>query len=221
MQFQERLKSFVLRKGRLTAHQKEALSNFKDKYLIDDSFKLDTLRTNKVIALDIGFGSGETTIHLARSSPEITVLGAEVYLSGIGTVLSKASLEGLENIKILHGDVLPFLEDRVPDEFFDLVVMLYPDPWPKRKHHKRRLIKEDFLSLIHQKLKKDSIFYFKTDWEHYYQETQKAVSKNLWQEIKRENLPAEIANFPATSFERKAQKANRLSNELILKKLSK
>ncbi|MEC8314429.1 MAG: hypothetical protein VXZ61_01645, partial [Pseudomonadota bacterium] len=108
-----------------------------------------------------------------------------------------------------------------PDEFFDLVVMLYPDPWPKRKHHKRRLIKEDFLSLIHQKLKKDSIFYFKTDWEHYYQETQKAVSKILWQEIKRENLPYEIANFPTTSFERKAQKANRLSNELILKKLSK
>ena len=80
MQFKERLKSFVLRKGRLTANQKEALSNFKDKYLIDDSFELDTLRTNKVIALDIGFGSGETTIHLARSSPEIIVLGAEVYL---------------------------------------------------------------------------------------------------------------------------------------------
>ena len=59
MQFQERLKSFVLRKGRLTANQKEALSNFKDKYLIDDSFELDTLRNNKVIALDIGFGSGE------------------------------------------------------------------------------------------------------------------------------------------------------------------
>ena len=164
MQFQERLKSFVLRKGRLTANQKEALSNFKDKYLIDDNFKLDTLRTNKVIAR-YRFWFRETTIHLAKSSPEITVLGAEVYLSGIGTVLSKASLEGLENIKILHGDVLPFLEDRVPDEFFDLVVMLYPDPWPKRKHHKRRLIKEDFLSLIHQKLKKGSIFYFKTDWE--------------------------------------------------------
>lgn len=220
MHFKEQLKSFVLRKGRITSNQKNAYNILKDQYLVDETFKLESLHSERGIALDIGFGAGETTIHLAKSLPETIIVGAEVYLSGIGSVLSKANQEDLKNIKIFHGDVVTFLEERVPDDFFNLIIMFYPDPWPKRKHHKRRLYKKDFLALIHRKLKKGSIFYFKTDWEHYYQEAQKVVSKKLWKHLDHESLSIEIANFPQTSFERKALSQNRPSNSIILEKLS-
>ena len=143
----ERLKSFVLRKGRITSNQKKALIDLKDHYLLNEDSKIELFNGTSV-ALDIGFGAGETTIHLAKTNPEFSVIGVEAYLSGIGSVLSRAGTEGIENLRIFNGDVVPFLEEKVPDNSLDLVLMFYPDPWPKRKHHKRRLFQQDFLSLI-------------------------------------------------------------------------
>ena len=151
MPLQDRLKSFVLRRGRLTSNQSRALSEHWDKYILDNEEKLSNIWTQEPSILDIGFGSGETTAYLAKTNPKMLILGAEVYLSGIGSLLSKANVESLNNIKILNSDIVPFLEDKVADNCFDLILMFYPDPWPKRKHHKRRLLQKDFidLSLIH------------------------------------------------------------------------
>ena len=152
--------------------------------------------------------------------PESSVLGAEVYLAGIGSTLSKSNEEGLNNIKILNSDIVPFLEETISDDSFDLVLMFYPDPWPKRKHHKRRLFQPDFLNLIHSKLKKNGIFYFKTDWSHYYQESSKILldDKN-WLILDESDLTPILKAIPITSFERKALKAQRDLKKIILKKL--
>ena len=88
----ERLKSFVLRKGRITSNQKKALIDLKDHYLLNEDSKIE-LFNDTYVALDIGFGAGETTIHLAKTNPELSVIGVEVYLSGIGSVLSRAYTE--------------------------------------------------------------------------------------------------------------------------------
>ena len=153
--------------------------------------------------------------------PESSVLGAEVYLAGIGSTLSKSNEEGLNNIKILNSDIVPFLEETISDDSFDLVLMFYPDPWPKRKHHKRRLFQPDFLNLIHSKLKKNGIFYFKTDWSHYYQESSKILldDKN-WLILDESDLTPILKAIPITSFERKALKAQRDLKKIILKKIS-
>ena len=130
-------------------------------------------------------------------------------------------LKKVNNIKILNSDIVPFLEETIPDDSFDLVLMFYPDPWPKRKHHKRRLLQSDFLNLIHSKLKKNGIFYFKTDWSHYYQESSKILldDKN-WLILDESDLTPILKAIPITSFERKALKAQRDLKKIILKKIS-
>ena len=220
MLIQDRLKSFVLRKGRITSNQKRAINELWGKFVIDGSRDLESSWAEKPSALDIGFGAGETTIHLAKTKPEMSVLGAEVYLSGIGSLLSKADEESLNNISILNEDVVPFLEERVPDDCFNLILMFYPDPWPKRKHHKRRLLQKDFIDLLNKKLKVGSVFYFKSDWEHYFQEASKLLfNNNNWRAIEKRELENYLVDLPQTSFERKALASGRKLNELILEKI--
>ena len=118
--------------------------------------------------MDIGFGAGETLISIAQKNKEIRLLGVEVYLSGIGSVLSKINEYNLCNVRVVSADAEELLQTKIPNSSLDAVIMFYPDPWPKRKHHKRRLIKEEFLELLNKKLKINGIFYFKTDWKDYF-----------------------------------------------------
>ena len=219
MSFQNRLKSFVLRRGRITSNQSRALSEHWDKYILDKEEKLNNIWSQDPSVLDIGFGSGETTAYLAKTKPEMLILGAEVYLSGIGSLLIKANEESLNNIKILNSDIVPFLENQVSDNCFDLIILFYHDPWPKRKHHKRRLLQKDFIDLINKKLKQNGTFYFKTDWIHYFDETKKLFNNDPnWRVLQKENLEEYLVNLPRTSFENKALQAKRKLNELILQK---
>lgn len=220
MLIQDRLKSFVLRRGRITSNQKRALKELWIKFNIDSKKDLEPSWVKEPSALDIGFGAGETTIHLAKTNPEMSVLGAEVYLSGIGSLLSRADEESLDNISILNEDIVPFLEEKVPDDCFDLILMFYPDPWPKRKHHKRRLLQKSFIDLLNKKLKAGGVFYFKTDWDHYFQETQKLLFENNdWKVLENNELESYLIDLPQTSFERKALASGRKLNELILEKI--
>ena len=220
MREKERLKSFVLRKGRVTSNQKRAIQDLWDEFVIFESSDLQKSWVQEKLALDIGFGAGETTAYLSRAKPNMSIIGAEVYLSGIGSLLSKIQNENLQNIKILNSDVVAFLENN-DAYFFDLVLMFYPDPWPKRKHHKRRLFKDDFLKLLNKKVKKEGIFYFKTDWQHYFDEVMKIeLDSKTWQVIKKKELEDYLIKLPQTSFELKAMESKREVFELILKKIN-
>ena len=220
MREKERLKSFVLRKGRVTSNQKRAIQDLWDEFVIFESSDLQKSWVQEKLALDIGFGAGETTAYLSRAKPNMSIIGAEVYLSGIGSLLSKIRDENLQNIKILNSDVVAFLENN-DAYFFDLVLMFYPDPWPKRKHHKRRLFKDDFLQLLNKKVKKEGIFYFKTDWQHYFDEVMKIeLDSKTWQVIEKKELEDYLIKLPQTSFEQKAIESKRELFELILKKIN-
>ena len=220
MREKERLKSFVLRKGRVTSNQNRAIQDLWDEFVIFESSDLQKSWVQEKLALDIGFGAGETTAYLSRAKPNMSIIGAEVYLSGIGSLLSKIRDENLQNIKILNSDVVAFLENN-DAYFFDLVLMFYPDPWPKRKHHKRRLFKDDFLQLLNKKVKKEGIFYFKTDWQHYFDEVMKIeLDSKTWQVIKKKELEDYLIKLPQTSFELKAMESKREVFELILKKIN-
>ena len=217
---EERQKSFVLRRGRITSNQKNALETLWDRYVLKEGEYIDSFLSDKHSVLDIGFGAGETTTYLAKNMPNSSILGAEVYLSGIGSTLSRSNEEKLTNIKILNSDIVPFLEEKISDCSFDLVLMFYPDPWPKRKHHKRRLFQEGFINLIQRKLRKDGIFYFKTDWNHYYEEAKKLpFEKKKWKVLDEGQLDILLQELPETSFEKKALKAKRDLNKIILQKV--
>ena len=217
---EEHQKSFVLRRGRITSNQKNALDTLWDRYVLKEGEYVHSFLSDKHSVLDIGFGAGETTTYLAKNMPNSSILGAEVYLSGIGSTLSRSNEEKLTNIKILNSDIVPFLEEKISDCSFDLVLMFYPDPWPKRKHHKRRLFQEGFINLIQRKLRKDGIFYFKTDWNHYYEEAKKIpFEKKKWKVLDEGQLDILLQELPETSFEKKALKAKRDLNKIILQKV--
>ncbi len=220
MTFNSKPKSFVTRQGRITANQKKALDSFWNQYVISELSEIQEFIRGNYSLLDIGFGAGETLVSVAQKKSDISLLGAEVYQSGIGTVLSKAERLNLENIKIVNEDVEDLLQNKIPDNSFDAIIMFYPDPWPKRKHHKRRLIKKEFIDLLNKKLKPNGIFYFKTDWKDYFDKVNLLFEDPNWEDLNLKDLEEHLRNIPPTSFEKKAIQANRSLNTKIVRKVN-
>ena len=148
------------RLGRITAAQKANLNNL-DLY----KTKIKDLK-NKNVVLDIGFGNGEYTAAYANAFQEKHLIATEVYLSGIGSLIGLINKYKISNISIFDEDVR-LLMDKMPKEFLDSVNILFPDSWQKAKHHKRRLIGEDFLYQLHPLLKPNAKIFVRTDWEDY------------------------------------------------------
>ena len=220
MTFNNKPKSFVTRQGRITANQKKALTSFWNKYVISEFSEIQEFIQGNYSLLDIGFGAGETLVSIAQNKLDISLLGAEVYQSGIGTVLSKADEFNLENIKIVNEDAEDLLQNKIPDNSFDVIIMFYPDPWPKRRHHKRRLIKKEFIDLLNKKLKPSGIFYFKTDWKDYFDKVNLLFEDSNWEDLNLIDLEEHLRDIPPTSFEKKAIQANRSLNTKIVKKVN-
>ena len=220
MTFNSKPKSFVTRQGRITANQKKALDSFWNQYVISELSEIQEFIRGNYSLLDIGFGAGETLVSVAQKKSDISLLGAEVYQSGIGTVLSKAERLNLENIKIVNEDVEDLLQNKIPDNSFDAIIMFYPDPWPKRKHHKRRLIKKEFIDLLNKKLKPNGIFYFKTDWKDYFDKVNLLFEDPNWEDLNLKDLEEHLRDIPPTSFEKKAIQANRSLNTKIVKRVN-
>jgi len=218
--FNSKPKSFVTRHGRITTNQKKALTSFWNKYVISEFSEIQEFIQGNYSLLDIGFGAGETLVSIAQNKLDISLLGAEVYQSGIGTVLSKADKFNLENIKIVNEDAEDLLQNKIPDNSFDAIIMFYPDPWPKRRHHKRRLIKKEFIDLLNEKLKPNGIFYFKTDWKDYFDKVNLLFEDPNWEDLNLKDLEEHLRNIPPTSFEKKAIQANRSLNTKIVRKVN-
>ena len=220
MTFNSKPKSFVTRQGRITTNQKKALTSFWNKYVISEFSEIQEFIQGNYSLLDIGFGAGETLVSIAQNKLDISLLGAEVYQSGIGTVLSKADKFNLENIKIVNEDAEDLLQNKIPDNSFDAIIMFYPDPWPKRRHHKRRLIKKEFIDLLNKKLKPNGIFYFKTDWKDYFDKVNLLFEDPNWEDLNLKDLEEHLRDIPPTSFEKKAIQANRSLNTKIVRRVN-
>jgi tRNA (guanine-N7-)-methyltransferase len=218
--FNSKPKSFVTRQGRITANQKKALDSFWNQYIICELSEIQEFIRGSYSLLDIGFGAGETLVSIAQKKKDISLLGAEVYLSGIGNVLSKADKFNLDNIRIVSEDAEDLLQNKIPDSSFDAIIMFYPDPWPKRRHHKRRLIKKEFIELLNKKLKPKGVFYFKTDWKDYFDKVNYLFEGPNWEELNVRDLEKHLRDIPPTSFEKKAIQANRSLNTKIVKKVN-
>jgi len=217
-------KSFVLRKGRVTVAQRRALNSLKKEYTIKPgkgelNIAEAFLNPDKKLIADVGFGSGESLLSMANKYQEANFVGIEVYSSGIGSALNQIQKNKLTNLKIIEADVFQLLEINIADDTFDGIVFLYPDPWPKRKHHKRRLLSEGFLNLLYDKITTNGLVFCKTDWENYYYQIKEGFSAdNRWVSEDLINLPEYISSLPKTKYERKALIEGRRSRELFFSK---
>ena len=160
------LPSFVKRKGRITRKQTDSLRSLPEFSVKNIQEIEDLSKKFDKCYLEIGFGNAENIIFQATNNPSYLFIGSEVYMSGIGTLVSGIKENNINNVKIFSDDIRLLL-DQSPKKIFDSVIIICPDPWPKEKHHKRRLINESFLKMIHDFMKDDSNVYISTDWENY------------------------------------------------------
>jgi len=202
------VRSFVRRTTRLTRAQRAAIESRWPTYGIEPLGMLDLdavfgRRAPRV--MEIGFGNGEALASLAGAHPERDYLGVDVFEPGIGRLLAAVAEQGLTNVRLLRGDAVDILRDNVPPRSLQAVLLWFPDPWPKKRHHKRRLVQPDFAGLVASRLEPGGLFHLATDWEDY-AEHMLAV---LEAEEDLENL-AGPGNFcsvrterPVTKFERR------------------
>jgi tRNA (guanine-N7-)-methyltransferase len=212
MQTPRRIRSFVLRAGRTTPAQERALSELWPNFGIE--LGETALDLSAVFArdarrcLEIGFGVGEVIGALAQSSPHIDYLGIEVHRAGIGRLLLRAELEKLTNLRIICGDAVDVLRDHIKDQSLDEMLVFFPDPWHKKRHHKRRLIDASFISMAAAKLRSGGILRMATDWQAY-AEQMLAVgnASGELQSLSRDLTYVDRPQFrPATRFERRGER---------------
>ncbi|MFI1956111.1 tRNA (guanosine(46)-N7)-methyltransferase TrmB [Streptomyces xinghaiensis] len=168
---ERRIRSFRPRRGRVTAGQGEALRRLWPTRGLDidgrSTLDLDTLFGGLPVVLEIGFGMGEATARMAADDPGTGILAADVHTPGQGNLLALAEREGLTNIRVANGDAIILLREMIEPGALAGLRVFFPDPWPKKRHHKRRLIQPEFVTLAADRLRPGALFHCATDWEPY------------------------------------------------------
>ena len=210
------LPSFVKRKGRITKKQTHSLSSLSEFSVKSIQEVEDFSKHFDKCYLEIGFGNAENIIFQAINNPSYLFIGSEVYMSGIGTLVSSIKENNINNIKIFSDDIRLLLDQR-PKKVFDSVIIICPDPWPKEKHHKRRLINKSFLGMAHDFMKDDSNIYISTDWENYAESISELFVKNKL--FKSSSIKSFQKDY-LSKFERRGKDEGRELFEFNYKKVS-
>ena len=166
-----RIRSFVRREGRMTPAQRAALDGLWQNYGVAYSQALlslaDIFGRNAPVIIDIGSGAGTFTFQHARRHPENNYIAIEVHRPGVGRLLRDIHKSGLKNIRIINHDAVEVLEHQIASNTIDEITIFFPDPWPKKRHHKRRLIQPPFLQTLKSALKSNGRLFIATDWPDY------------------------------------------------------
>jgi tRNA (guanine-N7-)-methyltransferase len=170
--FERRIRSFQPRRSRVTAGQADALRRLWPVWGLDiDGQRVIDLAelfgNTRPVVLEIGFGMGEATARMAADDPDTNILAVDVHTPGQGNLLNLADRNGLTNVRVGNGDAIILLREMLTPDSLDGLRVYFPDPWPKKRHHKRRLIQPEFLTLAATRLKPGAVLHCATDWEPY------------------------------------------------------
>jgi len=174
-----RIRSFSLRQGRATVGQQKAIDKVWDTYCLNPEQTYDytqVFEREAPLIVEIGFGNGSSLAEMAQANPDLNYIGIEVHRPGVGSLMMILEQKGLKNVKIYHHDAIEILEDKIPDHTITGVHLFFPDPWQKRRHHKRRIVRPSFIDLLNKKLVPGGYFHAATDWEHYAKDMLKILS---------------------------------------------
>ena len=222
MQERRSIRSYVLRQGRISNAQRRAHAELLPVYGVAFSpapLDLGGLfgRTAPKI-LEIGFGMGETTAAIAKLHPDNDYLGVEVHTPGVGSLLARIAELRLENVRIVQHDAVEVLEHMIAPSALDGVHVFFPDPWPKKRHHKRRLIQPAFVAQLASRMKAGAVLHACTDWEEYAQQMLEVLSA----EPALENTASAYAGRPdarpQTKFERRGLALGHRVWDLVFRK---
>jgi len=216
------IRSFVLRQGRVSNAQQRAHKTLLPKYGIPYAPGLIDLdhvfgrRAPKI--LEIGFGMGETTAAIAALHPENDYLGIEVHTPGVGSLLKTIEEEGLTNVRIVQHDAVEVLCHMIGHGTFDGVHVFFPDPWPKKRHHKRRLLQPAFVALLVERMKRGAYLHVATDWQEYAEYVLAVLKNNPLLENTAMDYAPRPAYRPQTKFETRGLKLGHGVWDVIFKR---
>ena len=218
------IRSFVVRAGRMTVAQERAWRDLWPVWGIeraDAPLDFATLfgRTAPV-TLEIGFGNGDALVALASMHPERNYVGLEVHPPGVGHLLLRCEGERIGNVRVACDDAVEVLARRVPDESLDEVLLYFPDPWPKKRHHKRRIVQPAFVELVSRKLSPGGVLRMATDWQPYAEHMLEVASAcaSLRNESATGDYVARPESRPVTRFERRGQRLGHGVRDLAFRK---
>ncbi len=198
------IRSYVRRQGRLTLRQELALTQHSSRYVLP-GVAIDSWETvfgrQAMTSLEIGFGMGQVLLDLARRYPEKNFIGIDIYPPGVGSVLAQLAAEDISNVRLFCADVVRIIP-LLPDASLQEILIFFPDPWPKRRHHKRRLIQRSFVELLLPKLRENGCIHLATDWEDYAVHMAKIFS----QIPELSQITADPALRPLTKYEQRGQR---------------
>jgi tRNA (guanine-N7-)-methyltransferase len=203
------VRSFVRRAGRTTAAQQRALARLWSRFGVDFSpapLDLDAIHGRQADrVLEIGFGDGEALIDQAVANPTLDYLGIEVYSPGIGHCLLHAEARNVTNLRLICHDAVEVLTYQIADGAFRRINLYFPDPWPKKRHHKRRLLQPDFLELAASKLHPGGALHIATDWQNYAEYIDEVIagSCSFLVDKRRVHVGDRPLDRPTTKFERR------------------
>lgn len=219
------IRSFVRRERRLTTGQQRAIAKLWHRFGIDHTpglIDLDAIfGRHAPRVLEIGFGDGESLAATAQGNPEQNFLGIEVHRPGVGHLLLRAEEMGLTNLRVIQADAVPVLTHQLPDGCLDRIQIFFPDPWPKKRHHKRRLIQPAFVALLARKLKSGAYLQMATDWENYALHM-RAVLENAQEFINIAGpgcFATDPGHRPSTKFERRGHQLGHRVWDLVFRRL--
>jgi tRNA (guanine-N7-)-methyltransferase len=209
------IRSYVLRQGRTTPAQKRGLEELLPKYGI--AFSDQKLSSARPLVLEIGSGMGETTVQIAKAHPEIDFVAVEVHGPGVGSLVNAVEKQGLKNLRVIRHDALDVLEHMVADESLAAIHLFFPDPWPKKRHHKRRMVQPGFAALAAKKLKPGGVLHAATDWPDYAEHMQEVFSR----EPLLEPAAAGFTARPTTKFESRGRRLGHPVRDLVFRRKGK
>ena len=212
VKYLRKIQSFVRRSGRISKAQSIGLNELWHDYGVDltekklDFNKLFLSKNN--VTLEVGFGNGDSLLEMAIDQPNQNFLGVEVYEAGVGRLINEANKNKLSNLKIIKDDAVEVLTNNILDNSISHFQLFFPDPWHKKKHHKRRIVQISFLDLLSKKLKKDGIVHIATDWENYAEHIMELLeSHSHFKNCAGDHMYSlRPKNRPLTKFENRGQK---------------
>jgi tRNA (guanine-N7-)-methyltransferase len=198
------VRSYVLRQGRTTPAQARALEALYPKYGLPYTGEPlgNPFGRTAPLVLEIGSGMGETTAAIAKERPEVDFIAVEVHAPGIGSLLNRIEKEALANLRVIRHDAVEVLERMIPDASLAAIHLFFPDPWPKKRHHKRRLVQPEFAALAARKLAPGGVLHAATDWPDYAAHMDEVFSR----ELLLHEAPSGFAVRPATKFEARGRR---------------
>ena len=212
------IRSYVLRQGRITPAQKRALEELLPKYgilFIEKTIRQeDIFGRNAPLVLEIGSGMGETTAQIAKAHPQADFIAVEVHGPGVGSLLNRIAAQGLANLRVIRHDATEVLQHMIADGALCALHLFFPDPWPKKRHHKRRLVQPSFVSLVKEKLSAGGIVHLATDWPDYAEQMASVFLENAFFE----NAQSGFAQRPATKFETRGKRLGNPIRDLYFRR---